>query len=116
MSSTWRQNPEICKYVAVFVFTQIHVNVSVCRTGGMASCILNFGDLWKGNVTFKTRSFVPAVRNPAARKPGSDVRGCIAAVSKQIEKNTNSAQYVELAESLRFLSYLRDISYRNLKG
>jgi len=58
---------ELRKNDAVFLFVQTRA-VRVCRTGGMASCILNFGDVWKKNVTFKARSFVPAVRIPAARK------------------------------------------------
>ena len=70
----------------------------MCRTGGMASCIFNFGDVWMKSMPFKVRPFVPTVRIPAARKT---VRGggSKAAVSKQIKRSTHLAQYVELVES-----------------
>jgi len=60
---------ELRKNDTVFIFVQTRA-MRVCRTGGMASCILNFGDVWEKNVTFKARSFVPAVRIAVARKTG----------------------------------------------
>jgi hypothetical protein len=59
---------ELCKNDAVFVFPPSRCHEGLCRTGGVGSCILNFGDVSKKNVTFKVRLFVPAVRIPAARK------------------------------------------------
>lgn len=65
----------------------------------MASCILNYGDVRKKNVTFKVRPFVPAVRIPAARKRVGGAEDCRAAVSKQMKRRTHLSQYVHFIES-----------------